>query len=106
MDDQDRVENGSPSRPPEEHERISSDEDQYNHEQDPHHNISFSSAKEARNYERKKANALLANPLRGYSHKQLRKMGKEYALGAHSPTRKAICKDMLMITSRACTRGT
>ncbi|KAL1305121.1 hypothetical protein AAFC00_002049 [Neodothiora populina] len=31
-------------------------------------------------YERKKANALLANPLRGYSHLELGRMGKAYAL--------------------------
>lgn len=41
---------------------------------------SFSSQAQAAEFERKKMNALLANPLRGYSHAQLRQMGKEYAL--------------------------
>src|SRR4051812_7651026 len=43
-------------------------------------NQSFSSAAQAQEYERKKANALLANPLRGYTHEELGKMGKAYAL--------------------------
>lgn len=41
---------------------------------------SFSSSAHAADYERKRMNAMLANPLRGYSHAQLRKMGKAYAL--------------------------
>ncbi|KAF2154313.1 MFS sugar transporter [Myriangium duriaei CBS 260.36] len=41
---------------------------------------SFSSQAQANEYERKKMNALLANPLRGYSHQELRNMGKAYAL--------------------------
>ena len=40
----------------------------------------FSSDKEAADYARRKANAFLANPLRGFSHAELRKMGKRYAL--------------------------
>jgi hypothetical protein len=43
-------------------------------------NTSFSNRREAADYERRKANAMLANPLRGYTHSQLRKMGKNYAL--------------------------
>lgn len=41
---------------------------------------SSSTAKDVSEYERKKANALLANPLRGYSLAELGKMGKAYAL--------------------------
>lgn len=43
-------------------------------------NASFSSSSQAAEFERKKANALLANPLKGYTHAQLRQMGKAYAL--------------------------
>ena len=55
-----------------------SDDSEY--DANPYHNIGFSSVKEAEEYERKKANALLANPLRGFSYKDLRQMGKTYAL--------------------------
>ncbi|GAM84628.1 hypothetical protein ANO11243_026250 [Dothideomycetidae sp. 11243] len=41
---------------------------------------SFSSQAQAEEFERKKMNALLANPLRGLSHKELRQMGKAYAM--------------------------
>lgn len=54
-----------------------SDEDSSKHEP---RGESFSSAQAAADFERKKANALLANPLRGYSHAELGKMGKDYAL--------------------------
>lgn len=55
-----------------------SDDSEY--DANPYHNIGFSSVKEAEEYERKKANALLANPLRGYSYRELRQLGKDYAL--------------------------
>lgn len=65
-------------------EKISSEDghkdEEPQHENDAYRNVSFSSQKEAAEYERKKANAMLANPLRGLSHAQLRKMGKNYAL--------------------------
>ncbi|KAK5136041.1 hypothetical protein LTR08_004295 [Meristemomyces frigidus] len=41
--------------------------------------LSSQTQKDAQAYERNKANAILANPLRGYSHAQLRKMGRSYA---------------------------
>ena len=56
----------------------SSDESEY--DANPFQNVGFSSQKDADEYERKKANALLANPLRGYTHDELRWMGKRYAL--------------------------
>ena len=66
----------------EEQEKISSDDDfRDGRHDDPTENIAFSSQKEAADYERKKANAMLANPLRGLSHDELRKMGRQYALG-------------------------
>lgn len=62
-------------------DHISSDEEHKNDfRDDTDRNASFSSQKEAADYERKKANAILANPLRGYSHAQLRKMGQDYAM--------------------------
>jgi len=62
-------------------DHISSDEEHKNDFHDEtERNMSFSSQKEAADYERKKANAVLANPLRGYSHAQLRKMGQDYAM--------------------------
>lgn len=57
-------------------EKVSSEDDKH----DGPRNESFSSAQAAADYERKKANALLANPLRGYTHAELGKMGKAYAL--------------------------
>lgn len=73
------VKQGTSAQPHEEHEKASSEED--GKDDDPTRNMSFSSQKEAQEYERKKANALLANPLRGLSEAKLRKMGKAYALG-------------------------
>lgn len=67
--------------PTQDTEKISSEsENKEDHHEDATRNMSFTSRKEAQEYERKKANAILANPLRGYSHDQLRKMGKNYAL--------------------------
>jgi len=57
----------------------SSDEEAFDRK-DEHRDHSFSSSAHAAEYERKKMNAMLANPLRGYTHAQLRKMGKAYAL--------------------------
>ena len=57
-------------------EKVSSEED-VKHDT---RNQSFSSTAQAQEFERKKANALLANPLRGYSHDELGRMGKAYAL--------------------------
>jgi len=57
----------------------SSDEEAFD-KKNEHRDQSFSSSAHAADYERKKMNAMLANPLRGYSHAQLRKMGKAYAL--------------------------
>ena len=77
----------------EKHEKISSDDEYKKHDKslsdderrkmdlDPYRNESFHNSKDAHDYERKKANALLANPLRGYSDAELRQMGKNYALG-------------------------
>ena len=66
----------------EKQDKISSDdEERMRRERDPYRNESFHNSKEAQEYERRKANALLANPLRGYSDAELRAMGKEYALG-------------------------
>lgn len=73
------VKEGNSAQPYEEHEKASSDEDRK--DDDTTRNMSFSSQKEAQEYERKKANALLANPLRGLSEAKLRKLGKAYALG-------------------------
>ena len=77
--------NGEHSQPLEKREtleKLSTEDDANDHyDNEAHRNISFSSQKEAQEYERKKANALLANPLRGLSHRQLRKMGRDYALG-------------------------
>lgn len=56
----------------------SSDESEY--DANPFHNVGFASRGDADDYERKKANALLANPLRGFTHSELRRMGKKYAL--------------------------
>jgi hypothetical protein len=82
MADDRKVEDGAPSQPSphEEHGKISDEDEKYDPE-DATRNMSFSSQKEAQEYERKQANALLANPLRGYSHAQLRKLGRSYALG-------------------------
>ena len=74
-----KVEDGDSPQPLETHEKISSEEE--GKDEDPVRNMSFSSQKEAQEYERKRANALLANPLRGISEAKLRKMGKAYALG-------------------------
>lgn len=77
MADGREVENG-PSEPQGTKDKISSaDEERHSVTR----NRQFSSQKEAQEYERKKANALLANPLRGYTHDELRQMGKDYALG-------------------------
>ena len=68
-------------------EKSSSDDERmkYNRDDlDPYRNETFNSRKEAKEYERKKANAILANPLRGYSEGELRKMGRDYALGKNS----------------------
>lgn len=73
-----------PSVTSEKNGKGSSDEEQYKYDQDPYRNESFKSHKAAQEYERKKANALLANPLRGYSEAELRKLGKNYALGKKS----------------------
>ena len=62
-------------------DKISSDDEHRKIDLDPYRNESFHNSKEAQEYERKKANALLANPLRGYSDAELREMGKNYALG-------------------------
>jgi hypothetical protein len=71
-----------PSQPHEEREKVSSEDDaKRHHDLDATRNMSFSLQKEAQEYERKKANALLANALRSLSHAQLWKMGKSYALG-------------------------
>ena len=67
------------AHPYEDHEKASSEEE--GKDDDATRNMSFSSQKEAQEYERKKANALLANPLRGMSEAKLRKLGKAYALG-------------------------
>lgn len=56
-------------------EKLSSEEEDKNEAR----NQSFSSTAQAAEFERKKANALLANPLRGYTHKELGNMGKAYA---------------------------
>ncbi|GAB7342298.1 hypothetical protein MBLNU457_g0530t1 [Dothideomycetes sp. NU457] len=56
-----------------------SDEEAYD-KKDEHRQQSFSSSTHAADYERKRMNAMLANPLRGHSHAELRKMGKAYAL--------------------------
>lgn len=56
-----------------------SDEEAFD-KKDEHRDQSFSSSANAAEYERKRMNAMLANPLRGYSHAELRKMGKAYAL--------------------------
>ena len=86
MADSNQNEDVVPSRSREEHDMISSDDDvKDDHETNVTRNMAFSSQKEAQEYERKKANAILANPLRGLSHGQLRRMGKEYALGKQSP---------------------
>lgn len=74
-------ENGRPSVTSEKHDKISSDDERRKYDLDPYRNESFHSKKDAQEYERKKANALLANPLRGYSDAELRKMGRDYALG-------------------------
>ncbi|GAB7352861.1 hypothetical protein MBLNU459_g3463t1 [Dothideomycetes sp. NU459] len=58
-------------------EKLSSEDEE---KQDATRNQSFSSTAQAAEFERKKANALLANPLRGYTYAQLGKMGKAYAL--------------------------
>jgi hypothetical protein len=84
MADGREMENGGPSSVHEEHGKFSSEDDRKNSDLDPYRNESFNSQKEAQDYERKKANALLANPLRGYTHNELRKMGKSYALGKQS----------------------
>lgn len=86
ISDNNEIEYGRPSNGKEDNEKISSDDDhkEKNIDQDPYRNESFRSQKEAAEYERKKANALLANPLRGYSHAELRKLGKNYALGKRS----------------------
>jgi hypothetical protein len=71
----------------EKHEKSSSDDERKKYDPNdlnPYQNASFSSKTEAKEYERKKANALLANPLRGYSDAELRTMGREYALGKNS----------------------
>lgn len=65
----------------EKRDKSSSDDERRKYDQDPYRNESFNSRTEAKEYERKKANALLANPLRGYSHAELRQMGRNYALG-------------------------
>jgi hypothetical protein len=65
----------------EKQDKISSDDEHRKIDLDPYRNESFHNSKEAQEYERKKANALLANPLRGYSEAELRAMGKNYALG-------------------------
>jgi hypothetical protein len=84
MADDREMENGGPSNIHEEHEKFSSEDERKNSDLDPYRNESFNSQKEAQEYERKKANALLANPLRGYTHNELRKMGRNYALGKQS----------------------
>lgn len=74
-----KVEERDSPEPQEAHEKASSEEE--GKEDSATRNMSFSSQKEAQEYERKKANAMLANPLRGLSEAKLRKMGKAYALG-------------------------
>lgn len=74
-----KVEEGTSAQPHEKHEKISSEDE--TKDDDPTRNMSFSSQKEAKEYERRRANAILANPLRGLSEAKLRKMGKSYALG-------------------------
>ena len=75
-----KVEEGDSPEPQQEaHEKASSEEE--GKEDSATRNMSFSSQKEAKEYERKRANAMLANPLRGLSEAKLRKMGKAYALG-------------------------
>ena len=83
MADNKKMGDDGPVQARELHEKVSSEDEANNGVEDPTRNMSFSSQKEAKEYERKKANALLANPLRGYTHAQLRKMGKAYALGTY-----------------------
>ena len=83
MADNKKIGDDGPVQTRELHEKVSSEDEAKNDIEDPTRNMSFSSQKEAKEYERKKANALLANPLRGYTHAQLRKMGKAYALGTY-----------------------
>ncbi|KAK3713947.1 hypothetical protein LTR37_008197 [Vermiconidia calcicola] len=81
MADGKKFEDGMPSYSHEGREKLSSEGDPKDHHGvDARRNLSFSSQREAEEYERKKANALLANPLKGLSHAQLRKMGQSYAL--------------------------
>ena len=63
-------------------DKVSSDEskDDRRDFENPARNRSVASKMSAKDYDRQKANAKLANPLAGYSAKQLRKMGKNYAL--------------------------
>ncbi|PNS16895.1 hypothetical protein CAC42_4859 [Sphaceloma murrayae] len=49
------------------------------HDSGPPKGGSFSSKAQAEEWERKKMNAMLANPLRGLSHDKLRAMGRQYA---------------------------
>ncbi|KAK4967548.1 hypothetical protein LTR66_011937, partial [Elasticomyces elasticus] len=55
----------------------SSDDIESNHD---FRNASMSSTEQKSERERQKVNAMLANPLKGLSHPELRKMGKDYAL--------------------------